>query len=72
MENRRLSSKMRKKFIVDQLPKLGRQMAQAAAARGQDKKQHLERMVVPEEKCFDGRHALTCDACRWEDKKLRR
>jgi hypothetical protein len=39
------------KLVADQqLPKLGRQVAQAAAARGQDKEQHLERVVVPEEK----------------------
>jgi hypothetical protein len=36
-----LSSNLRKKFIVDQLPELGRRMAHAAAARGQDKEQHL-------------------------------
>ena len=65
-----LSSKIRKKFIVDQLPNLGRRMAHAAAACSQDKQQHLERVVAPEEKGFDGWHALTCDTCRREDKKL--
>ncbi len=47
-------SKMRKKFIADQHPELGWQVADAAAARGQDKEQHLERVVAFEEKDFDG------------------
>ncbi len=45
-------------------------MSHAAATRGQDKEQHHERVMVPEEEGFDGWHALTYDACRWEDQGL--
>lgn len=47
-----LSSKMRKKLVANQHPELGRQVAHAAATRSQDQQQHLERVVVPEEKGF--------------------
>ena len=60
------------KLVADQLPELGWRMAHAVAARGQDQQQHLERVVVQEEKGFDGWHAFIRDACRREDQRLRR
>ncbi len=60
------------KLVADQLPELGWRMAHGAAARGQDKKQHLERMVVPEKKGFDGWHAFSFDSSRYERQRLER
>jgi hypothetical protein len=49
------------KLIADHHPELGWRM------RGKDKEQHLERVVVPEEKDFNGWHALTCNVQGWEN-----